>query len=134
MVDNEKIEEKPLNKETTDFLSNTEPPRGENREKTDIVTGVLYEYVITSYEADISGDYGIYSRYDIIDDDIEKCFYLGSSVDQKTMNRYIEGWLKEGHEYPFKVKFVRYPRKSQKKNQTYYDIRADLIASGKNVK
>jgi len=119
-----------LNDDAKDFLSNTEPPRAEKLPKIDVKNGILYEYLITGYETGIEGEYGVYTRYEIIHEEAEKNFFLGSSVDQKTMNRYIEGWLKEGHEWPMKVKFVRYPRKSQKNNKTYYDVRADLLESG----
>lgn len=126
-----------LDKETRDFLTNTEPPTGGGggggREKVQIENGKLYHFTITGYEANIDGNYGTYSRFDIDDNGTRKAFYLGSSADQKTLVRYIEQWLAEGYTFPMKVALVRYPRKSQKTNRTYFDIRAD-IESPKNTK
>lgn len=122
-----------LDKGTRDFLANTQPPVSNARPKIEIENGKLYEIAVTAFEPGVEGDYGTYTRYSFMENSEEKAFYLGSSVDQKTMNRYIEGWLKEGHVWPFKVKFVRYPRKSQKTKKTYFDIRADLISSGEKA-
>ena len=123
-----------LDKATRDFLSNTTPPASIAKNKVSIENGKLYEFVMTGFEADIAGDYGNYTRYDVTINGEGGSFYLGSSVDQKTMNRYIGEWLKEGHVWPLKVKLVRYPRKATNSKRTYFDIRADLVASGDNVK
>ena len=128
------IETESLDKKARDFLANTEAPKSVSLDKIEIVNGTLYEVVMTGYEPDIGGDYGNYTRYDVIYEKTEKSFYLGSSVDQKTMNRYLTDWEKEDHKLPYKMKFVRYPRKSQNQKRTYYDIRAELLASGDNVK
>lgn len=123
-----------LDKATRDFLSNTTPPASVAKNKLSIENGKLYEFTLTAFEPDIAGDYGTYTRYDGTYNGEVGSFYLGSSVDQKTMNRYIGEWLKEGHNWPMKVKFVRYPRKATNSKRTYFDIRADLIASGDAVK
>ena len=131
--DKDDIDMDSLDKETRDFLANTEAPKADARQKINIENGKLVEVIITGYESGISGQYNPYSRFDVDDKGEKKAIYLGSSVDQKTMARYIDTWLEEGHKYPLKIKFVRYPRKNKDGTRTYADIRAELIASGDNV-